>query len=168
MRRPLQLGVLVALVFMGSAGLAEEQASKQAPMTDRSERLGQNDQQAGRPMMAPGVMPGRIGPGPGTMQAGVGPGMPQSGVSLGMMQAGIAPGAGAMFGSRVTPMMNLSAEDVRSYLGLQLDRLHNKRLKVGEVKVEADTITADVVTVDDSLVQQLKVDRHTGTIEFEN
>ena len=29
-------------------------------------------------------------------------------------------------------------------------------------------ITADIVTVDNSLVQQLKVDRHTGAITYEN
>ena len=52
----------------------------------------------------------------------------------GMMQGGM----GAMFGSRVTPMMNLSAEDVRGYLGAQLARLDNKRLKVGDIKAERD------------------------------
>jgi hypothetical protein len=30
------------------------------------------------------------------------------------------------------------------------------------------TITADIVTVDNSLVLRLKVDRHTGTIEYQN
>ena len=53
------------------------------------------------------------------MQGGMGPGMMQSGMGPGMMQGGM----GALFGSRVTPMMNLSAEDVRGYLGEQLDRL---------------------------------------------
>ena len=36
-----------------------------------------------------------------------------------------------LFGTRVRPMMNLSVEDVRGYLGNQLERLNNKRLKVG-------------------------------------
>jgi hypothetical protein len=82
----------------------------------------------------------------------------------GMMQGGM----GAMFGSRVTPMMNLSAEDVRGYLTEQLDRLNNKRLKVGDIKADDGSITADIVTVDNSLVQRLKVDRHTGSIEYQN
>ena len=30
------------------------------------------------------------------------------------------------------------------------------------------TITADIMTVDNSLVLRLKVDRHTGTIEYLN
>jgi hypothetical protein len=73
-----------------------------------------------------------------------------------------------MFESRVTPMMNLSVEDVRGYRAVQLDRLNNKRLKVGDVKSDDGSITADIVTVDNSFVQRLKVDRHTGTIEYQN
>ncbi|MBX9944098.1 MAG: hypothetical protein K2Y40_08470 [Reyranella sp.] len=76
--------------------------------------------------------------------------------------------AGSLFGTRVTPMMNLSVEDVRSYLAGQIQRLNNKRLKVGEVKAEEATITAGIVTVDNSLVQRLKVDRHTGAIEYQD
>ena len=39
----------------------------------------------------------------------------------------------------------------------------NQRLKLGDVKEkDADTITADVVTKDNSLVQRFVVDRHTG------
>ena len=75
---------------------------------------------------------------------------------------------GALLGSRVTPIMNLSTEDVRSYLTTQLDGLNNKRLKVGDIKAEDGTITADIVTLDNSLVQRLKVDRHTGIIEYQN
>ena len=40
----------------------------------------------------------------------------------------------------------------------------NPRLKVGEVKErDADTIEADIVTKDNSLVQRFAVDRHTGS-----
>jgi len=74
----------------------------------------------------------------------------------------------ALFGSRVTPVMNLSPEDVRGYLGLQLQRLNNKRLKIGDLKSDDGTITTDIVTVDNSLVQRLKIDRHTGAIQYEN
>jgi len=68
----------------------------------------------------------------------------------------------------VTPMMNLSVEDVRAYLDSRVTRLNNKRLKVGEVKADDKTIAADIVTVDNSLVQRLTVDRRTGAIEYEN
>ena len=106
--------------------------------------------------------------GPGMMQGHhgrmgqVGPGMMQGG----MMQGGMGTAA-APFGTRVTPMMNLSVEDVRSYLDAQLERLNNKRLKVGDVKANDGTITADIVTVDNSLVQRLKINRRTGAIEYE-
>jgi hypothetical protein len=39
----------------------------------------------------------------------------------------------------------------------------NPRLKVGDVKEkDADTITADIVTKDNSLVQRFIINRHTG------
>jgi hypothetical protein len=117
----------------------------------------------GQGTMGPGMM------GPGMMREGMGQGMMGSGMmGPGMMRGGMDPGRGALFGSRVTPMMNLSVEDVRGYLALQLDRLNNKRLKVGDINAEDGTITADIVTVDNSLVQRLKVDRRTGAIEYQN
>jgi hypothetical protein len=36
------------------------------------------------------------------------------------------------------------------------------------VKSDDGSITADIVTVDNSLVQRLKVNRHTGDIEYQN
>ena len=78
------------------------------------------------------------------------------------------PGMGGLFGSRVTPIMNLSVEDVRGYLAVQLDRLNNNRLKIGDIKSDDVTVTAEIVTIDNSLVQRLRVDRHTGAIEYQN
>lgn len=87
----------------------------------------------------------------------------------GMMGSGMmGRGMGALFGSRVTPVMNLSVDDVRGYLASQLERLNNKRLKLGDIKSGDGTITADIVTVDNSLVQRLQVDRHSGAITYEN
>ena len=107
------------------------------------------------PMMRSGMMQD------GMMQGGMmGSGM----MGSGMMRGGM----GALFGSRVTPMMNLSIDDVRGYLASQLDGLKNKRLKMGDIKGDDGTIIADIVTVDNSLVQRLKVDRHTGAITYEN
>ena len=87
----------------------------------------------------------------------------------GMMQSRTA-GAGmsGLFGSRVIPKLNLSVDDVRGYLTAQLERLGNKRLKIGNLNADAGTITAEVVTVDNSLVQRMKVDRGTGDIAYEN
>lgn len=107
------------------------------------------------PMMRSGMMQG------GMMRGGM--------MGSDMMGAGkMGGGSGGLFGSRVTPMMNLSAEDVRGYLSSQLEHLNNKRLKIGDINSGDGTITADIVTVDNSLVQRLKVDRHSGTITYEN
>lgn len=78
-------------------------------------------------------------------------------------------GSGAesgIFGSRVTPVMNLSLDEVRDYLAVQLDHLNNKRLKVGDV--DDKTITADIVTLDNSRVQRPGVNRRTGGIDYRN
>ena len=70
------------------------------------------------------------------------------------------------FGARVVPSRHLSIDDVRHFLEHRLARRGNKRLKLGEVKEQdGDSIVADIVTVDDSLVQRLKVDRHTGVMQ---
>jgi hypothetical protein len=132
-----------------------------------------SDQQTGRGMMQDGMDRGSAGSGMCMMQGGMGSGMMrQMGSGMmgsGMMQPGGAgSGMGGLFGSHVTPPMNLSTEDVRGYLALRLERLDNKRLKIGDLKSEDGTITADIVTVDNSLVQRLKVDRHTGAIQYEN
>jgi hypothetical protein len=93
--------------------------------------------------------------------------MGQGMMGPGMMGSG-RQGMGATFGSRVVPVMNLSIDDVRGYLAMRLERLNNKRLKLGDLKSDDGTITADIVTVDNSLVQQLKVDRRTGAIDYVN
>jgi len=127
-------------------------------------------------------MPGHMDP--AMMRGGTGHepahhGMKQGGMMCPMMQGGMMGrgmmgsgmmrgGMGALFGSRVTPVMNLSVDDVRGYLALQLASLNNKRLKLGDITSADGTITADIVTVDNSLVQRLKVDPHTGAITYEN
>src|SRR6266446_4259962 len=104
------------------------------------------------------------GMGSGMMQGGMGSGMMGGGMP-GMMGSGMMrDGTGMLFGSRVVPTMNLSVDDVRDYLNSRLDRLHNKRLKLGDVKTDDATISADVVTGDNSLVQRLKINRRTGEI----
>ncbi len=100
----------------------------------------------------------------------MGPGMMTHGMMRGdrggMMGHGMM---GQGFGDRVVPSTHLSTDDVRHFLEHRLARRGNKRLKVGEVKEEGkDSIVADIVTVDDSLVERLKVDRHTGRIEHVN
>ena len=144
----------------------------------------------GQGMMGGGMMQGDSDRGMARMQRGGGRGMmghsmmhdgeggmmcPMMG---GMMQGrhnmmgsgmtGGGTGMGALFGSRVVPMMNLSVDDVRGYLTAQLDHLGNKRLKIGDIKADGGSITAEIVTADNSLVQRMKVDRSTGNIDYEN
>ncbi len=75
-------------------------------------------------------------------------------------------GMGPGFGSgwrRAAPARDLSADDVRKMFEARLAWRGNPNLKLGEVKErDEDTIVADVVTKDDSLVQRYQVDRHTG------
>ncbi len=59
--------------------------------------------------------------------------------------------------------LNLSIDDVKHELERWLTIQDNPRLKLGEVKEkDADTIEADIVTKDNSLVQRFQVDRKTG------
>jgi hypothetical protein len=100
-----------------------------------------------------GMGPGMMGPG-----YGMGPGMMQPGYGMG-------PGmVGPRYGGPGQPL-NLSADDVRGFFERQLEAGGNERLKVGKVEaLDADTIEAQIVTVDDSLVATYRVDRHTGAI----
>lgn len=59
--------------------------------------------------------------------------------------------------------LNLSTAQAKTLVEASLLRAGNPRLKVGPVKEkDADTITVDVVTTDNSLVARREVDRHTG------
>jgi hypothetical protein len=126
---------------------------------------GSDQNMMGRHMQGSGGMMGHPGE-RGTMCPMMG-GMMQGGSDHQMMR-GETGGMGALFGSRVVPTMNLSVDDVRGYLTAKLDRLGNKRLKIGDIKTDGGSITAEIVTADNSLVQRMKVDRSTGSINYEN
>ena len=147
----------------GHHGPTNQPTASQRPGSDQTSDPS-GEQSAGMMGDCPMMGQGRQGM-QGMMRQGM---MGQGMMGRGMMRDGTCPDRGRLFGSRVTPMMNLSIEDVRAYLTVQLERLNNKRLKVGEIKADDGTITADVVTVDNSLVQRLKVDRRTGAIEYQD
>ena len=70
-------------------------------------------------------------------------------------------GPGAMGGSSVDK--ELSVEDVTKILEGRLAWRGNDRLKVGKVEEkDENTIIAEIVTVDDSLVKRVEFDRKTG------
>ena len=168
--RLISTSLAIGIIVIATCGVA----SAQGTQGGMSSGMTQKDRPSG--MMSPGMMQG--GMGQDMMGPSMGSGMMRGGMGMmcpmmaGMMQGRDSEmahgGMGALFGSRVTQMMNLSVEDVRSYLALQLDRLNNKRLKIGNVAADGATISAEIVTVDNSLVQRLKVDRHSGAIEYEN
>ena len=104
---------------------------------------------------SPGGWWGTMGPnmmgGPGSW-GGYGPGM--------MRGYGPSVGPGWNTGWRD---LNLSTDNVRTNMERWLAWQGNPRLKVGDVKEkDADTIVADIVTKDNSLVQRFVVNRHNG------
>jgi hypothetical protein len=117
------------------------------------------------------------GPGPAQGQ-GYGPGYHMrgwgGGYGPGMMRGwgGYGPpGNGQAYDRRADAQsnLNLSVDDVKSRAERWLAFRGNARLKVGEVKEkDADTITADIVTKDNSLVQRFIIDRHTGAFRQDN
>ena len=65
--------------------------------------------------------------------------------------------------------LNLSTDDVKNRMEHWLAWRDNPRLKLGEVKEkDADSITVDVVTKDNSVVDRFIVDRHTGFTRRDN
>jgi len=123
------------------------------------------------PMMGQGMGPGYgmgQGMGPGY---GMGPGMgPGYGMGPGMMGQGMGPGYG--MGQGIGPGMmqappdDLTAAEVRHMMEHRLAWQGNPNVKVGNVEeIDDDTIVAEIVTQDGSLVQKLEVDRHTGWMQ---
>jgi hypothetical protein len=139
------------------AGMAQGMMSRDAPRAGaKTPKHVERHGSAG--MMGHGMA------GAGRMGGGMsGMGMQGAGMmAQGMMAQGMA---GHGRGMRVVPIQHLSADDARHFLDHRLARRGNKRLKLGEVReVDDDTILADIVTVDDSLVRRLKVNRHSGRI----
>lgn len=59
--------------------------------------------------------------------------------------------------------LNLSTDDVKTRFERWIDLRGNPRLKVGDIRTkDADTFEVDIVTKDNSLVEQFLVNRHTG------
>jgi len=111
-------------------------------------------------MMGPGMMgygPGGTMMGRGMMRGGMmgyGPGYGQ----------GYGPGYGPMMGRPVQPL-DLSVSDVKTNLERWLALRGNPNLKVGKVKeMDKNTISAEIVTKDNSLVRRYEIDRATGFV----
>jgi hypothetical protein len=122
----------------------------------------------GSGMMGGHGMMGGYGPmmgGYGMMGGGYGGCGMMGGGGCGMM-GGYGPGPMMGYGPGYygnQPNLNLTVDNVKNYLGRMIAIQGNTRLKVGDVKEkDGDTIIADIVTKENSLVQRFNVDRHTG------
>ncbi|WP_316978182.1 hypothetical protein [Shumkonia mesophila] len=117
--------------------------------------------------------PTRPGWGPAMMGGGYGPGMMGGGYGPGMMGRGYGPGA--MMGAAGTdvPCPGLAAatanaepltlDDAQKVVQQRLAWMGNDRLKVGKVEAKGDAaFTAEIVTLDNSLVEKLEIDAKTG------
>ncbi|MDQ2083383.1 hypothetical protein RA307_24640 [Xanthobacteraceae bacterium Astr-EGSB] len=98
---------------------------------------------------------------------GYGPDCPRWGMrggGPGFMGRGRGPGWGYDGGWRGAPAdLKLSIDDVKTRLERWLAWRGNSRLQLGDVKEkDADTIVADILTKDKSLVERFVVNRHTG------
>ncbi|ANK82842.1 MAG: hypothetical protein TEF_20085 [Rhizobiales bacterium NRL2] len=144
--------------------------------------MGGQGMMQGRGMMG-GQGPGMMGGGHGMMHGqgmmgGQGPGMMGGGHGMmhgqGMMGGqgpgmimGQGMGPGMMGGAGMMALrQDLTVDDVRHILGHHIEWRGNPNLKLGTVEeTDEDTITAEIVTQDDSLVRRLEIDRHTGQMQ---
>jgi hypothetical protein len=131
-------------------------------------------------MMGQGGMPGMMGgmQGQGVPEGSMGSGMMgQMPMAGGMMMCPMMQMMGARSGAGMHPMMGaamlygmphgnveeMTPERVRTFLERHLEQHGNPRLKLGEIAVATDgSITAEIVTVDGSLVQKLAFNRYPG------
>lgn len=89
----------------------------------------------------------------GMMRQGNGPGMMQGKMNRGNCQ----------YGQAATLATPLTVDDVRANFEQHLQWRGNDRLKVGAVSEQDDnTIIAEIVTVDDSLVRKIQIEKTTG------
>jgi len=107
-------------------------------------------------------MMGGYGPGWGGGQ-GYGPGWMMRGYGGGY---GMGPGMMYGYGAANQGNLNLTADQVKQYLG---QMIRNPNLQVGDVKEkDDDTIVAEIVTKQgNALVQKLDFNRHNGFVQPE-
>lgn len=125
---------------------------------------------AGQGMPQGGMAQGRMGPammGQGQMPMAGGmtmcPMMPMMGGQPGMNMSGMMGGPALLYGTPHGAQEEMTPERVRAFLEQHLAHHGNPRLKIGEIATAADgSISAEIVTVDGSLVQKLAFNRYPG------
>jgi uncharacterized membrane protein len=74
-------------------------------------------------------------------------------------------GPGTMWFDHIREGRELTVDQVRTDLERWLVNIGNPRLKIGNVsEKDSRTITAEIVTVDNSLIEKIDIDRRTGII----
>jgi len=159
---------------------AETQAAPPAATETGGPAAGMRGGMPGMGMMKPEMMQmmQRM-QGRGMSEGGMGPDMMgQMPMAGGMMMCPMMQMMGARSGAGMQAMMGggamlygmprgnveeMTPERVRAFLEQRLEQHDNPRLKLGEIASAADgSITAEIVTVDGSLVQKLAFNRHPG------
>lgn len=134
-------------------------------------------------MMGQGGMPGMMAGTAGQVnpESGAAPGMtgqtPVAGMMVcpilqmmqggeaGMGMTGMMGGQGILLGSPHGTPEEMTEDRVRALLEKQLASLDNPRLRLGEIGTAEDgSVTAEIVTVDGSLVQKLAFNRFPGLV----
>lgn len=147
----------------------------EAPQFAQAQQQESGETAPGAPAEQPSAM-GRRAMGPGMMAGDEGMMNPEMMMRMRQMHQQMMGGQGmpgGMMGGMgqmgLCPMMmtrtdkDLSPEQVRAILEGKIAWTGNKRLKVGSVEQkDDDSFVAEIVTVDDSLVQRVEVDRNTG------
>ena len=168
---------------------ADTQAAPSAPaMPGDAPAAAAPEATPGMGMMTPEMMQmmqrmmgqGGLMSGQGMPEGSVGPGMtgqmPMAGMMCPMMQLMMSGQAGTsmpgmtgsksiLFGTPLGTPAEMTEDRARALLERQLSDLGNPRLKLGEIGTASDgSITAEIVTVDGSLVQKLAFNRFPGLV----
>ncbi len=165
-----KLGVTVA-------GAAPAGQTAQAPTTPGMGQMMGRQMMQGMPqgmmgpgMMGPGMMSGQM-PAAGAMPTEQGMMMcpmmaGMKGQQPGMMGRMMGQDRGAMGLGVVTPSRSVSVDDVRDHFERLLQAQGNPRVKLGEIKdADKDSIGAEIVTTEGSLVDRFSVNRRSGAIQ---
>lgn len=84
---------------------------------------------------------------------------------MGGMGANMTAGPAMLYGAPRGAQEEMTPERVRTLLQQRLTQHGNPRIKIGEIATAADgSITAEIVTVDGSLVQKLAFNRYPGLV----
>ena len=117
-----------------------------------------------RMMRGRGGMPGMMGQGGMPMENGMMT-CPMMGDRTAAGMQGMTDGAAILYGAPRGAQTEMTPERVRTLLDQRLTQHGNPRLKIGAIATAVDgSITAEIVTVDGSLVQKLAFNRYPGLV----